>query len=66
MRFAKKPNFPSMLFVAICLLTAHPAFSQTPYYAGKTITMIRGRRLGRISIQSADAVSEKIYTRQPS
>jgi hypothetical protein len=42
MRFAEKPNFPSMLFVAICLLTTHPAFSQTPYYAGKTITMIRG------------------------
>ena len=42
MRFAKKPNFPALLFIAICLLTAHPALSQTPYYAGKTITMIRG------------------------
>lgn len=42
MPFAEKLNFPSMLFIAICLLTAHPALSQTPYYAGKTITMIRG------------------------
>ena len=38
----KETKFSMMLFVAICLLTAHPAFSQTPYYAGKTITMIRG------------------------
>ena len=31
-----------MLPIAICLLTADPALSQTPYYAGKTITIIRG------------------------
>jgi len=32
-----------MLFFAICLLmTANTALSQTPYYAGKTITIIRG------------------------
>ena len=38
----KKSPFPSVLGFAICLLTAHPALSQTPYYAGKTITIIRG------------------------
>jgi len=42
MGFAKKPNFPALLFIAICLLTAHPALSQTPFYQGKTITIIRG------------------------
>src|SRR5215475_13246403 len=42
MGFSKKANLLSMLLIAICLLTAHPALSQTPYYAGKTITIIRG------------------------
>ena len=31
-----------MLLIATCLLATHPALSQTPYYAGKTITIIRG------------------------
>lgn len=42
MGFSKKASFLSMLPIAICLLTADPALSQTPYYAGKTITIIRG------------------------
>jgi len=42
MGFSKKASFLSMLPIAICLLTADPARSQTPYYAGKTITIIRG------------------------
>ena len=32
----------STVYLAICLLSAQPALSQTPYYAGKTITIIRG------------------------
>src|SRR5262249_46796736 len=42
MGFSKKSNRSSLLLIAICLLTAHPALSQTRYYAGKTITIIRG------------------------
>jgi tripartite-type tricarboxylate transporter receptor subunit TctC len=42
MHLAKKAIFSSMAFLAICLLTVRPALSQTPYYAGKTITIIRG------------------------
>ena len=40
MGFSKKASFLSML--PICLLTADPARSQTPYYAGKTTTIVRG------------------------
>src|SRR5262245_13864436 len=40
--FPKKANISSILLIAISLLTAHQALSQTPYYAGKTITIIRG------------------------
>ena len=56
-----------MLFVAICLLTAHPAFSQTPYYAGKTITMIRGGGPGGSGEFQSRALMPylKKYTRQP-
>ncbi|HSE85905.1 MAG TPA: hypothetical protein VLJ79_06785 [Candidatus Binatia bacterium] len=46
MRLAKTVNFPATLLIVICLLTAQPAFSQTPYYAGKTITIIRGGGAG--------------------
>ena len=42
MGFSKKANILSMLLIATCLLATHPALSQTPYYAGKTITIIRG------------------------
>jgi len=42
MGFSKKANLSSILLIAISLLIAHPALSQTSYYAGKTITIIRG------------------------
>src|SRR5262245_60872707 len=46
MGFSKKGNLLSMLLIASCLLTAHPALSQTPYYAGKTIAIVRGGGAG--------------------
>jgi tripartite-type tricarboxylate transporter receptor subunit TctC len=42
MHLAKRAIFSSVVFLAVGLLNAWPAFSQTPYYAGKTITIIRG------------------------
>ncbi|MBI1995651.1 MAG: hypothetical protein HYS66_04185 [Deltaproteobacteria bacterium] len=48
MRFAEKSSFALMLIVALCsfLLFAHAAMPQTPYYAGKTITILRGGGAG--------------------
>ena len=48
MRFADSPKFELFLLTAICSLSllAHPALSQTPYYAGKTITIVRGGGAG--------------------
>jgi hypothetical protein len=40
MHLVKKAVIPTV-YLAICLLSAQPALSQTPYYAGKTITIIR-------------------------
>ena len=68
MGFSKKASFSIDAAYRFCLLTADPARSQTPYYAGKTITIIRGGRLrwlGIISVQSADAVFEEVHTGQP-
>jgi tripartite-type tricarboxylate transporter receptor subunit TctC len=42
MCLAKKAHVPAVLFAVICVLTVDPALCQTPYYAGKTITIIRG------------------------
>jgi tripartite-type tricarboxylate transporter receptor subunit TctC len=44
MDFAGKLGFPLTLFAGLCsvLFFTHGAFCQTPYYAGKTITIVRG------------------------
>jgi tripartite-type tricarboxylate transporter receptor subunit TctC len=42
MRFAKRAIISSVVCLAVGMLTAQRGFSQTPYYAGKTITIIRG------------------------
>ena len=42
MRRGKKSKLLTLLFLAVSWLTEYPALSQTPYYAGKTITIIRG------------------------
>jgi tripartite-type tricarboxylate transporter receptor subunit TctC len=48
MRFAERSKFLSTLVAAIgaLLVCGHAAFSQTPYYAGKTITIVRGGGAG--------------------
>jgi len=48
MRFADSPKLALMLLTAICSLSlfVHPAISQTPYYAGKTIIIVRGGGAG--------------------
>jgi putative tricarboxylic transport membrane protein len=48
MGYKEKVNYTAMLVARVCtlLLCAHPAFSQTPYYAGKTITIVRGGGAG--------------------
>jgi hypothetical protein len=44
MDFAGKLGFPLTLFAGLCsvLFFTHGAFCQPPYYAGKTITIVRG------------------------
>ncbi|HEY3151522.1 MAG TPA: hypothetical protein VGK65_07685 [Candidatus Binatia bacterium] len=44
MDFAGKLGFPLTLFAGLCsvLFFTHGAFCQTPYYAAKTITIVRG------------------------
>ena len=48
MRVADKPKVVSMLIAAICSLSlfVHSSISQTPYYAGKTIIIVRGGGAG--------------------
>ena len=48
MHFADSPKLALMLLTAICSLSlfVHPAISQTPYYAGKTIIIVRGGGAG--------------------
>lgn len=48
MGYTEKVNCPAMLVASVCtlLLCAYPAFSQAPYYAGKTITIVRGGGAG--------------------
>ena len=68
MGFSKKASFLSMLPIAICLLTADPALSQTPYYAGKTITIIRGGGPGGSGGFQSRALMpylKKVHTGQP-
>jgi tripartite-type tricarboxylate transporter receptor subunit TctC len=42
MRVAKRAIVSSVICLAVSMLAAQPGLSQTPYYAGKTITIIRG------------------------
>jgi hypothetical protein len=68
MGFSKKSNRSSLLLIAICLLTAHPALSQTRYYAGKTITIIRGGGPGGSGEFQSRALMpylKKVHTGQP-
>ena len=48
MRYTGELNLAAMLVTGICtlFLCAHPVSSQTPYYAGKTITIVRGGGAG--------------------
>src|SRR5919108_736645 len=46
MRYAGNLNDAAILAATVSILWAHPVLSQTPYYAGKTITIVRGGGAG--------------------